>query len=176
MALIEEIEVDFAEHLNILSGETGAGKSILLGSVNAALGAKVSKDMIRKDAEYGMIELVFSVESQETIDRIRSLDIPVDEDGIVIISRKIMKNRSISKINGETVTLSILKEVSSLLIDIHGQHEHQSLLNKKIHLEIIDSYGKKSIDPIKSKVDLAYHKFKSLENSNNVLVPIVLPQ
>ncbi len=163
MALIEEIEVDFAEHLNILSGETGAGKSILLGSVNAALGAKVSKDMIRKDAEYGMIELVFSVESQETIDRIRSLDIPVDEDGIVIISRKIMKNRSISKINGETVTLSILKEVSSLLIDIHGQHEHQSLLNKKIHLEIIDSYGKKSIDPIKSKVDLAYHKFKSLE-------------
>ena len=163
MALIEEIEVDFAEHLNILSGETGAGKSILLGSVNAALGAKVSKDMIRKDAEYGMIELVFSVERQETIDKIRSLDIPVDEDGIVIISRKVMKNRSISKINGETVTLSILKEVSSLLIDIHGQHEHQSLLNKKIHLEIIDSYGKKGIDPVKAQVAEAYHKFRTLE-------------
>ena len=163
MALIEEIEVDFAEHLNILTGETGAGKSILLGSVNAALGAKVSKDMIRKDAEYGMIELVFSVERQETIDKIRGLDIPVDEDGIVIISRKIMKNRSISKINGETVTLSILKEVSSLLIDIHGQHEHQSLLNKKIHLEIIDSYGKKDIEPVKVQVAEAYHKFKKLE-------------
>jgi len=163
MALIEEIEVDFLEHLNILSGETGAGKSILLGSVNAALGAKVSKDMIRKDAEYGMIELVFSVERQEIIDRIRSLDIPVDEDGIVIISRKIMKNRSISKINGETVTLSSLKEVSSLLIDIHGQHEHQSLLNKKIHLEIIDSYGKKDIEPVKAQVSEAYHKFKALE-------------
>jgi len=163
MALIEEIEVDFAEHLNILSGETGAGKSILLGSVNAALGAKVSKDMIRKDAEYGMIELVFSVERQEIIDRIRSLDIPVDEDGIVIISRKIMKNRSISKINGETVTLSILKEVSSLLIDIHGQHEHQSLLNKKIHLEIIDSYGKKDIEPVKAQVAEAYCRYKALE-------------
>ena len=163
MALIEEIEVDFAEHLNILTGETGAGKSILLGSVNAALGAKVSKDMIRKDAEYGMIELVFSVERQELIERIRGLDIPVDEDGIVIISRKIMKNRSISKINGETVTLSILKEVSSLLIDIHGQHEHQSLLNKKIHLEIIDAYGKKTIDPVKLQVAEAYHKFKAFE-------------
>ena len=163
MALIEEIEVDFAEHLNILTGETGAGKSILLGSVNAALGAKVSKDMIRKDAEYGMIELVFSVERQETIERIRSLDIPVDEDGIVIISRKIMKNRSISKINGETVTLSILKEVSSLLIDIHGQHEHQSLLNKKIHLDIIDAYGKKELDPLKIQVSDTYHEYKRLE-------------
>lgn len=163
MALIEEIEVDFSEHLNILTGETGAGKSILLGSVNAALGAKVSKDMIRKDAEYGMIELVFSVEREEILEKIRSLDIPVDEDGIVIISRKVMKNRSISKINGETVTLSLLKEVSSLLIDIHGQHEHQSLLNKKIHLEIIDSYGKKEIEPLKERVAEAYHAYKKLE-------------
>ena len=147
MALIEEIEVDFSEHLNILTGETGAGKSILLGSVNAALGGKVSKDMIRKDAEYGMVELVFSVDREETLDKIRAMDIPVDEEGIVIISRKIMKNRSISKINGETVTLSLLKEVSSLLIDIHGQHEHQSLLHKKAHLEIIDSYGRKEMEP-----------------------------
>lgn len=163
MALIEEIEVDFSEHLNILTGETGAGKSILLGSVNAALGGKVSKDMIRKDAEYGMVELVFSVDREETLDKIRAMDIPVDEEGIVIISRKIMKNRSISKINGETVTLSLLKEVSSLLIDIHGQHEHQSLLHKKAHLEIIDSYGRKEMEPLKEELLAAFLEYKKLE-------------
>ena len=163
MALIQEIEVDFGEHLNILTGETGAGKSILLGSVNAALGAKISKDFIRKDAEYGMVELVFSVDNEEILDKIRALDIPVDEDGIVIISRKIMRNRSISKINGETVTLSLLKAVSSLLIDIHGQHEHQSLLHKKAHLEIIDSYGRKEIQPLKEQVADAYGIYKKIE-------------
>lgn len=163
MALIEEIEVDFSEHLNILTGETGAGKSILLGSVNAALGGKVSKDMIRKDAEYGMVELVFSVDRAETLDKIRAMDIPVDEEGIVIISRKIMKNRSISKINGETVTLSLLKEVSSLLIDIHGQHEHQSLLHKKAHLEIIDSYGRKETETVKEELAAAFLEYKKLE-------------
>ena len=163
MALIEEIEVDFLEHLNILTGETGAGKSILLGSVNAALGAKVSKDMIRKDAEYGLIELVFSVENEEVLDRIRSMDIPVEEDGMVIITRKLMKNRSISKVNGQTVTLTDLRAVSSLLIDIHGQHEHQSLLHRKNHLEIIDSYGKKEIAPVKELVKNTYHNYKSLE-------------
>lgn len=163
MALIEEIEVDFSEHLNILTGETGAGKSILLGSVNAALGAKVSKDVIRKDADYGMIELVFSTEQASILEKLRSLDIPVDEDGMIIISRKIMKNRSISKINGETVTLSILREVSSLLIDIHGQHEHQSLLHKKNHLNIIDAYGRKKIEPLKLQVAEAYKNYRRLE-------------
>lgn len=163
MALIEEIEVDFSEHLNILTGETGAGKSILLGSVNAALGAKVSKDFIRKDAEYGMVELVFSLDKEETLEKLRELDIPFDEEGMVIISRKIMKNRSISKINGETVTLSMLKAVSSLLIDIHGQHEHQSLLHKKAHLEIIDSYGRKEILPLKKQVEEVYNTYKKLE-------------
>lgn len=162
MALIDEIEIDFSENLNILTGETGAGKSILLGSINAALGAKVSKDVIRKDADYGMIELVFSVEREETLQKIKAMDIPVDEDGILIISRKIMKNRSISKINGQTVTLSVLREVSSLLIDIHGQHEHQSLLHKKVHLEIVDSYGRKEMEPVKEKLKNAYTLYQKL--------------
>lgn len=163
MALIEEIEVDFSEHLNILTGETGAGKSILLDSVNAALGAKVSRDMIRKDAEFGLIELVFSVDQEHILDKLRSLDIPLDEDGIVVISRKIMKNRSISKINGEAVTLTILREVSSLLIDLHGQHEHQSLLHKKNHLDIIDAYDKKHTEPLKKQVSEMYQCYKIME-------------
>lgn len=165
MALIDEIEIDFSENLNILTGETGAGKSILLGSINAALGAKVSRDVIRKDADYGMIELVFSVEREETLQKIKAMDIPVDEDGILIISRKIMKNRSISKMNGQTVTLSVLREVSSLLIDIHGQHEHQSLLHKRVHLEIVDSYGRKEMEPIKEKLRTAYALYQKLSHA-----------
>ena len=165
MALIDEIEVDFSEKLNILTGETGAGKSILLGSINAALGAKVSKDMIRKDAEYGMVELVFSIDQEETIQKLKDLDISVEEDGLLIIARKIMKNRSISKINGQTVTLSLLREVSSLLIDIHGQHEHQSLLHKKVHLEIIDSYGRKEIEPVKEELKGYFERYQNAKNA-----------
>lgn len=161
MALIDEIEVDFSENLNILTGETGAGKSILLGSVNAALGAKVSKDMIRKDQDYALVELVFCLDREDTIERIRQMDIPVEEDHMLIISRKLMKNRSISKINGQTVTLSALREVSSLLIDIHGQHEHQSLLHRKVHLEIIDSYARKETEEIKEKLREVYDSYKT---------------
>jgi DNA repair protein RecN (Recombination protein N) len=165
MALIDEIEIDFSDRLNILTGETGAGKSILLGSINAALGAKVSKDVIRKDADYGRIELVFSVDREETREKIQEMDIPIDEDGILIISRKIMKNRSLSKINGQTVTLSTLREISSLLIDIHGQHEHQSLLHQRVHLEIVDSYGRKEMEPVKKKLKEAYALYQKLSHA-----------
>ena len=125
----------------------------------------MSRDVIRKDADYGMIELVFSVEREETLQKIKAMDIPVDEDGILIISRKIMKNRSISKMNGQTVTLSVLREVSSLLIDIHGQHEHQSLLHKRVHLEIVDSYGRKEMEPIKEKLRTAYALYQKLSHA-----------
>ena len=130
LALIEEIEVDFKEGLNILTGETGAGKSIILGSVNLALGGRYTKDIIRKGADHGFVELTFFVEDERLLERLRSLDI-FPEDGIVVLSRRLMEKRSISRINGETVTMGLLKEAASALIDIHGQHEHQSLLYKK---------------------------------------------
>ena len=136
LALIDEIEVDFREGLNILTGETGAGKSIILGSINLALGGRYSSEMLRNEEEAGYVELTFFVEDTEQEELLRSMDIVAD-DGVVVLSRKMMGKRSVSKINGETVSNAQLKEVASILIDIHGQHEHQSLLSKKKHLDIV---------------------------------------
>ncbi len=139
LALIQETEVEFGEGLNILTGETGAGKSVLIGSINLALGGKFDKDMLRSGAESGLVELTFSGENVAVQDKLRELDIPVED--VISISRKLVPGKSVSKINGETVNVKQIKEIAELLIDIHGQHEHQSLLHKKKHLEILDAYA-----------------------------------
>lgn len=163
LALIDEIRVTFSKGFNVLTGETGAGKSILLGSVNLALGAKYSSDMIRKGAEYGYVELTFLVEGEEQIGRLKELDV-FPEEGMVVLARKLLDKRSICKINGETVSLSEMKEVASVLIDIHGQHEHQSLLYKKNHLTMLDAFGKESVAKAKREVELAYQEYKALKS------------
>lgn len=161
LALIEQADVEFGEGLNILTGETGAGKSIIIGSVNLALGQKASKEIIRSGEEAAYVELVFSVEPEKR-SILEELDIFPDEDGILIISRRIMPTRSISKINDETVTAGKLKQVTGLLIDIHGQHEHQSLLYPSKHLEILDTYAKTKTEPIKYQIAEEYRKYQSL--------------
>ena len=163
LALIQETEVNFAEGLNILSGETGAGKSIIIGSINLALGARADKDMIRNGAEYALVELVFQVTDQELLEQIHALEIPVEEDGIIIIQRKIQPNRSICKIGGETATTRQLKDLSEVLIDIHGQHEHQSLLYKKNHMEILDSFAGEELARLKQDLKQKYHTYTALQ-------------
>lgn len=140
LALIDEEEVEFGNGLNILSGETGAGKSILIGSVNLALGERADKDIIRNGADHALIELLFQEDSPQIKKRMEELELPW-EDGSVMISRKIQPTRSVFRINGETVTAKQVKQLSELLLDIHGQHEHQSLLHKKKHQEILDEYA-----------------------------------
>ena len=135
LALIDEADVFFDEGLNILTGETGAGKSILLGSINLALGAKASRDILGKHGDYASVELLFQVDAS-TVSALAAKDIFVT-DNQVLISRKFTENRNIMKINGENVTLATVRDITSLLIDIHGQHEHQSLLSKKKHLSLI---------------------------------------
>lgn len=164
LALIEQADVEFGEGLNILTGETGAGKSIIIGSVNLALGQKAAKDIIRSGAEYAYVELIFQVE-EEKRQELRALDIEPDGDGVLIISRKIMPSRSISKINDETVTAGRLKAVTGLLIDIHGQHEHQSLLYPSKHLEILDTYGKSRTGKLKKEVADTYHTYQKLRTA-----------
>lgn len=163
-AIIDEIEVYFQDNLNILTGETGAGKSIIIGSINVALGGKISKDIIRKGAEYALVELAFQTESDAIIEKIKSFDLPVDEDGLILVSRKILNSRSICKINGENVTTNVLKEIAGLLLDIHGQHEHQSLLYKQKHLEFVDQFGKSEIVPIKTKLEVSYKEYAKLKD------------
>ena len=161
LALIDEIEVDFSEGLNILTGETGAGKSIVLGSINLALGGKYSADMLREGAQFGLVELTFDILNTKTCEKLQALDIYPEENQLVI-SRRLMEGRSVCRINGETVTLGKLKEVASVLIDIHGQHEHQSLLYKKNHLAILDEFSK-DVVPVKKDVREAYNKYKKLQ-------------
>lgn len=162
LALIDEEEVSFGEGLNILTGETGAGKSIVIGSVNMALGAKADKELIRTGAEYALVELVFQV-NEEQGRKLKELDFFPEEDGTFIIQRKIMPSRSVCKVCGETVGTKQLKEIAEILIDIHGQHEHQTLLQKKKHKEILDDFaGQKAFD-LKSEIRERYKELVSLQ-------------
>lgn len=162
LALIDEIEVEFQKGLNILTGETGAGKSIILGSVNLALGARYTKDMIRSGTESGLVEISFSVENDQQIQKLKDMDI-YPENGIITLSRRLLPGRSVSRINGETVPMTLLKEVSSILIDIHGQHEHQSLLYRKNHLGITDAYAGAEVEQEKEKVKDEFRIYRSCQ-------------
>lgn len=163
LALIQEAEVEFGPGLNILTGETGAGKSILIGSINLALGKKFSREMIREESEPALVELVFETRNPKVEEMLREMEME-SLNGQVFIVRKITGNRSISRINGETCTAAQVRKIASLLLDIHGQHEHQSLLYPERQLEILDACGKEEIDPLCEKVREAYEKWKMLNN------------
>lgn len=161
IALIDETEVDFGQGLNILTGETGAGKSILLGSVGLALGGKYSSDLLRNGAENGLVELTFSVDDGQIRQKLEEMDI-IPDDGMVTLTRKFTGSRSISRINGETVNTGKLKEAAELLIDIHGQHDNKTLLQRKNHLVLLDLFGRKEIAPIKSEMSKCYKEYRAI--------------
>jgi DNA repair protein RecN (Recombination protein N) len=159
MALIREVEVEFGRGLNIMTGETGAGKSIIIGSINIALGTGNFKDYVPEDADYALVELVFSTENPKVLQRMEEQDIPCP-DGEIIITRKYKGGRSISKVNGETVPVSFVRELAADLIDIHGQHEHQSLLYAKNHLAILDEFaGEELLDKLE-RCSRLYHEYQ----------------
>ena len=162
MALIDEIEIDFSDHLNILTGETGAGKSIIIGSIMLALGGKAPKDFVRKEAPFGLVELLFSVEDEETKERLRQLEVPDIDNGELILSRKVIGSRSVSKVNGETITLARVREIAALLLDLHAQHEHQSLLVPGNHMKLLDRYGQEQLAEEKEKVCTYYKEYAAL--------------
>lgn len=162
LALIDEEEVFFEEGLNILTGETGAGKSIVIGSVNLALGAKADKDLIRDGAEYALVELVFQLDERQE-ERLREMDIFPEEDHTLIIQRRIMPSRSVCKVCGETAGAKQLKEIAGVLINIHGQHEHQTLLQKKKYKEILDDYAGESSAGLKDEIRECYREFTELQ-------------
>lgn len=162
LVIIDEAEVSFGGGLNILTGETGAGKSVVIGSINLALGAKAGKNLVRAGKESGFVELVFSV-NNDVGDKLRRLDI-ILEDGLVVITRKFTGERSVSKINGETVTLSKVKEAAALLLDIHGQTENQTLQLSKNHLELLDKYCKEEVKPYKKRLKDLVTEYRNKEN------------
>ena len=161
-ALIDEADVDFGSGLNILTGETGAGKSILIDSVNAALGSRLKTDVIGREGDSAYIELLFSIDSPEKKQALKELDIDTDFDSI-ILSRRIVGGKSIHKINDETVTAARVRAAAELLIDIHGQHEHQSLTQKKKQLEILDRYA--GNENLLEELAALYHDYKKKEEA-----------
>lgn len=167
LAVVEDIEVDFSEGLNIITGETGAGKSVIIGSVNLALGGKINAGMIRDGAPYALVEIVFLVSEREA-EALKQYGI-YPEDGQVIISRKIMNGRSTNRVNGETVTVAMLKKISGGLIDIHGQHEHQSLLYPENHLLIVDRFDRDAIYPVKEKVAELYSEYVAVKKEYDTM-------
>lgn len=161
LAIIDEIEVEFSEGLNVLTGETGAGKSIIIGSINIALGGKVSKDIIRTGTEFALVELTFLAEDSEQINSLEKLGITLEDD-VVVISRKITKCRTINRVNGETVSVSMLKSIADILIDIHGQNEQQSLLYKNKHMEIVDRYAAEKMCGRDMEFSEMYRQYKDM--------------
>ena len=163
LALIKEQEIEFSKGLNILTGETGAGKSVVIGSVNLALGGKADASLIRTGEEYALVELVFGVDNKLQMQRLKEMDIPVEEDGTLILQRKIMQGRSVSKIGGESVSARQLKDISGILINIHGQNDHQELLHKKKHIEILDDYCESELAALFDELATNYSHMRELE-------------
>ncbi len=163
LALIKEQEIEFSKGLNILTGETGAGKSVVIGSVNLALGAKADASLIRTGEDYALVELVFGDLNDLQKELLTQMDIPLEEDGTLLLQRKIMPGRSVSKVSGENVTARQLRDISSILINIHGQHDHQELLHQKKHIEILDSYCQEELSGLFDELSDEYKAMKELE-------------
>lgn len=160
-ALIEKTDVEFDEGLNILTGETGAGKSILLGALSLALGGKVDKGAIREEGKDAYVEAVFSVtESDE--EKLKALDIE-SYDGEVILSRRFSEKRSQAKINGESVPAPLLKKAGDVLLDIYGQKENQVLLKTVNHLGLLDAFAESALQEPKKKLAKSYAQYSALK-------------
>lgn len=166
IALIEEVDLFFENGLNVITGETGAGKSLLMGAVDITLGGKFSPDMIRSGADSALVELVFTTDDEEVISKLREKGYDI-ENGEIIISRKLTNGRTVSRINGESCTAAILKETAGQLINIHGQRENQILLKNDRQLGMLDSYARKELTGLKEDVSRHYDEYKKALDEYN---------
>ncbi len=162
-ALIDELEVDFGSGLNVLSGETGAGKSIIIGSLNFVLGGKADKDIIKSGCESTEVSALVYVDSDELKARLRECDVNVDDDNYILIKRSFNTGgKSSCRINGSTATVGMLREISSYLVDIHGQHDHQSLLNPGSHIVMLDKLCSDSLSEPMDRLSKLYTEYKDI--------------
>lgn len=140
IALIKKASVSYGRGLNIMTGETGAGKSVIIGSCLLCLGGKLKGDVIREGSDSAMTELLFSVPDSEKRQKLTDLGVSFDDGDLLCLQRKITPQRSIFKLNGETVTTTFVRSIAGEFIDIYGQNEYHTLLDHKNHLEILDNY------------------------------------
>ena len=152
IALIDDANVNFTDNLNILTGETGAGKSIIMGALKIGMGDKLPKDIVREAGKEGFCQLLFLVDDESVLEQIRQLGVEPTEDGEILITRRIVNSRTINTINDMAVTAARLREVSALLTDMHTQHQQQTLLKKNEHMKLLDKFGRAAIEPLKREV------------------------
>ncbi|MEJ8553681.1 DNA repair protein RecN [Tepidibacter sp. Z1-5] len=163
-ALAEEIRIDFEEGFNILTGETGSGKSIIIDALNLCLGGRYDKSFVRKGTDKGLVEVTFNVTNEKVIKELLECGIDASLDDNLIISREIHSDgKNISRINGRNVRISFLKTIGSLLVDVHSQHQNQVLFNKDKHIEFLDIYGHHRIEPEKKEYLNIYEKYFDLK-------------
>lgn len=161
IALIDEVSIELGEGLNILTGETGAGKSIIIDSINAVLGDRVSKEIIRTGSDKALVEAVFQIDVEQIKDILDEMGMEPEEGGILILSREIAQSgRNTSRVNGKMVAASFLKAIGERLIDLHGQYDNQSLLKTDNHIELLDSFGGGPIQAIKQEYALLLDQYK----------------
>jgi len=142
IALIEKADVNFGEGFNVLTGETGAGKSILIGSLNMLLGERIGRDMIRNGEKYAYVEGLFYIDDRAA-NALADFDVAPEEDGSLIVSRKLSTDgKNICKAGGKTVPVSVLREIGRVLVNIHGQHDNQALLDHTTHIAFLDAFAK----------------------------------
>ncbi len=170
VALINEALIEFDKGLNILSGETGAGKSIVIGSLAFVLGARATKDFIKKGEDFATVEALLTLKSETTKNEIKEIGIDIEEDNSILIARTFNKTgRNICKVNGKPATLGMIKEICEKLIDIHGQHEHQSLLNPTKHILLLDRFCESDLLQPKDKLlNLIKHYKKVLKQISDL--------
>ena len=164
IALIEDCTIDFGVKLNVLSGETGAGKSIIIDSLGFALGARADKGLIRHGAQTASVEAVFDL-SDSPMTKKKMVEMGFDEENTLIFFRSMTETRSEVRINGRPASLSMLKDLGSTLVDILGQHENQSLLSVSTHIDLLDKYGEADISDVKKQIFDLYHQYKDAEEA-----------
>ena len=170
-AIIEHLKVNFDHGLNIITGETGAGKSIIIDAMQLVTGSRGSIDYIRSGTEKAVIEALFDLETDHpAFNVLRSYGLDIPEDQLILIKREILKNgKSVCRVNGHLVTLSMLREIGDWLIQVHGQHQHQHLLLEGKQLQLLDDYGKELVYSSKQEYQLLYQKYQSLIKEVNHL-------
>ena len=152
VAIIDKISIEFGMGFNVMTGETGAGKSIIINSINSILGERISKDIIRSGEDSAKVCAIFYTDSCRVLEILQELNIPTEEDGSLIISRKIhTSGKNICRINGSIVPLSVLKRVGEHIMNVHGQHDNKVLLLPQKHIELLDLFIGEKIEELKKE-------------------------
>ncbi|MCG1243964.1 DNA repair protein RecN [Staphylococcus epidermidis] len=161
-AIIDELDINFSDDLTVMSGETGSGKSIIIDAIGQLIGMRASSDYVRHGEKKAIIEGIFDIdESKDAINILESLAIDVDEDFLLVKREIFSSGKSICRINNQTVTLQDLRKVMQELLDIHGQHETQSLLKQKYHLQLLDDYADNQYSDLLNQYQLSYNQYKN---------------